>query len=348
MSTIHEISNQHLSLEDAYNICIGQKKLQLSKSASAAVVKCREFLDNKIETSSSPVYGVNTGFGSLYNRNISKEDLTKLQENLVKSHACGTGAELPSDLVKIMLLLKVQSLSYGNSGVQLSTIQRLIDFYNEGAYPVVYEMGSLGASGDLAPLAHLCLPLIDLGEVNYKGQRLSGKEINKKFGWEPITFKAKEGLALLNGTQLMGSYGLYTCIHAKRIFNWANKIGALSIDAFDGRIEAFDQKVHAIRPQVGQNKVAEIIRNYLSGSEIISQPKTHVQDPYSFRCIPQVHGASMDAIDYACNVFTNELNGVTDNPNIFPDEDEIISAGNFHGQPLALALDFLALAVAEL
>ncbi|HNP19977.1 MAG TPA: histidine ammonia-lyase [Fulvivirga sp.] len=348
MSKIHEISTSSLTLDDIYGIVSNEGKLKLSSDVELRVEKCRKYLDEKVEASSKPVYGVNTGFGSLYNKNISKADLSTLQENLVMSHACGTGNEVPEIIVKLMLVLKIQSLAYGHSGVQLSTLKRLIDFYNEGVYPVVYEMGSLGASGDLAPLAHLCLPLIGLGEVNHQGKRYSGEEINKLKNWEPIKFRAKEGLALLNGTQLMSAYGLYACINANKLFNWANKIGALSIDAFDGRIEAFDAKVHDIRPHKGQQHVAEQIRSFLEGSEIIGQPKKHVQDPYSFRCIPQVHGASMEAIAYAKNVFTVEINAVTDNPNVFPDDDEIISAGNFHGQPLALVLDFLTLALAEL
>lgn len=348
MADFHHISSERLALNTVYDIIIDKKPLALSSSAQEKIINCRNYLDEKIATSVDPVYGVNTGFGSLYNKNISKSDLTTLQENLVKSHACGTGDEVPENIVRLMLFLKIQSLAYGHSGVQLETIERLIRFYNEGVYPVVYEMGSLGASGDLAPLAHLSLPLLGLGEVNYNGKRYSGEEINKKFNWSPVQFKAKEGLALLNGTQLMGAYGLYASVHGFKLLDWANKIGALSIDAFDGRIEAFDTKVHDIRPQVGQKAVAAEIRSLLDGSEIIKQPKKHVQDPYSFRCIPQVHGASMDAINYCSNVFTIETNGITDNPNVFPDEDEIISAGNFHGQPLALALDFLCLALSEL
>lgn len=345
---VHEISAKELTLQEAYAVASGQTKLRLSSDAEERIKKCRAYLDKKIETSSEPVYGVNTGFGSLYNKNISKADLTTLQENLVMSHACGTGDEVPQEIVRLMLILKIQSLSYGYSGVQLDTVNRLVDFFNEGVYPVVYEMGSLGASGDLAPLAHLCLPLIGHGEVNYQGKRYSGSEINAQKGWAPIKFRAKEGLALLNGTQLMSAYGLYASIHASRLLNWANKIGALSIDAFDGRIEPFKAKVHEIRPHKGQLNVANEISTLLESSDIIKQPKKHVQDPYSFRCIPQVHGASHEAINYVQQVFKVEINAVTDNPNVFPDDDEIISAGNFHGQPLALALDFLALALAEL
>jgi histidine ammonia-lyase len=345
---IHEISAKELSLSTVQEIVSNSVKIRLSDDAKSRIIKCRDYLDNKVAVSSEPVYGVNTGFGSLYNKNISNSDLTKLQENLVKSHACGTGAEVPEAIVKLMLFLKIQSLAYGYSGVQIETINRLIEYYNHEVYPIIYEMGSLGASGDLAPLAHLSLPLIGLGEVSYKGKRYSGGEINELMGWTSIEFRAKEGLALLNGTQLMSAYGLYNSINAHKLLNWANLIGALSIDAFDGRIEPFKHKVHEIRPHNGQIKVAENIRMHLNGSEIINQPKKHVQDPYSFRCIPQVHGASMDSIDYVTNVFKTEINSVTDNPNVFPDDDEIISAGNFHGQPLALALDFLTLSLAEL
>ncbi len=348
MDSHHQISAQPLTLDQIYHINQTATIIGLSDDAMNRINKCRQYLDEKIERSNEPVYGVNTGFGSLYNKNISKSDLTKLQENLVKSHACGTGQEVPQEVVKLMLILKIQSLAYGHSGVQLDTVKRLIDFYNKGVFPIVYEMGSLGASGDLAPLAHLCLPLIGEGEVNYQGHRLTGQQLNEMMNWPPIKFRAKEGLALLNGTQLMAAYGLYACIHAHKLMNWANQIGALSIDAFDGRIEPFKAKVHEIRPHKGQLKVAETISNLLAGSEIIAQTKKHVQDPYSFRCIPQVHGASWDAINYAQQVFATEINSVTDNPNVFPEDDEIISAGNFHGQPLALALDFLALALAEL
>ncbi|UII29838.1 histidine ammonia-lyase [Fulvivirga ulvae] len=348
MNQIHYISDKSLTLEQVQEVISGNYKLALSPEAEDKISKCRNYLDQKVQNSSEPVYGVNTGFGSLYNKNISKEDLTKLQENLVKSHACGTGDEVPESIVRLMLLLKVQSLAYGHSGVQVETVNRLIDFFNSGVYPVVYEMGSLGASGDLAPLAHLCLPLIGLGEVNYKGQRYSGKQINEKLGFKPIAFRAKEGLALLNGTQLMGAYGVWSLINGERLLDLANIIGAMSVDGFDGRIEPFSAKVHEIRPQKGQILVAKKFRELLEGSDIISQPKKHVQDPYSFRCIPQVHGASADAIFYVKDIFLTEINGVTDNPNVFPDEDEIISAGNFHGQPLALPLDFLCLALAEL
>ena len=294
------------------------------------------------------IYGINTGFGSLYNKNISHDQLEKLQENLVKSHACGTGPEIPEVIVRLMLFLKVQSLSYGYSGVQLPTVERLMAMFNENILPRVFEMGSLGASGDLAPLAHLSLPLIALGEVNYNGIVLSGAAIVEKMKWDAIHLRSKEGLALLNGTQFMSAYGSWSVIHAHRLLRIANLIGALSLDGFDGRIEPFLPQVHSIRPHQGQMQVAEEVRQLLHGSELITQQKKHVQDPYSFRCIPQVHGASADVIDYVTKVILTEVNSVTDNPNVFPDDDIIISAGNFHGQPLALSLDFLAIALAEL
>jgi len=264
------------------------------------------------------------------------------------SHACGIGDEVPQNVVKLMLFLKAQSLSYGNSGVQLETVQRLLDFYNEGVIPVVYQYGSLGASGDLAPLAHLSLPLIGLGEVYYQGTKYPSSEILKKFGWDPIDLKSKEGLALLNGTQFMSAYGVELCLRVFKLSQLSDVIGALSLEAFDGRIEPFHELIQKIRPYEGQIKTAKRVRWLLNDSDLINRPKEHVQDPYSFRCIPQVHGASKDSIKYVAYVFQREINSVTDNPTIFPEEDLIISAGNFHGQPLALALDNLAIAMSEL
>ncbi len=348
MEPTHYISTQTLTLSDLDHILHGHSKIALSEEATQKITRCREYLDQKLTSSAAPIYGINTGFGSLYNKNIPTDQLEQLQENLVMSHACGTGPEVPREIVLLMLFLKVQSLSYGNSGVQLSTTQRLVDMFNQRVLPKIFEMGSLGASGDLAPLAHLSLPLIGRGEVHYLGKIYQSDEVLKLLGWESLHFKAKEGLALLNGTQFMSAYGTWCLLHAHRILKLTNLISALSIDAFDGRMEPFDSLVHNIRPQKGQVTVAREIKKLLEGSQIISQPKKHVQDPYSFRCIPQVHGASWDAIQYVTDVFLTEINSVSDNPNIFPEEDRIISAGNFHGQPLALSLDFLAIALAEL
>ncbi len=345
---VHTITSETLNFEDIDQILKQQKKLELSQESSTRIAKCRSYLDDKMATGSGPIYGINTGFGALYNRTIDRKDLSTLQRNLVMSHACGTGDEVPGEIVRLMLLLKIQGLSYGHSGVQVETVQRLVDFYNHGILPVVYQQGSLGASGDLAPLAHLSLPLLGLGEVHYNGERRDSGDVLKELGWKPIELKSKAGLALLNGTQFMSAYGVYCCLRVFKLSRLADVIGAISLDAFDGRIEPFHPKIQEIRPHKGQIKTAFRINNILEGSELIGQPKEHVQDPYSFRCIPQVHGASKDSINYVAYVFRKEINSVTDNPTIFPDDDLIISAGNFHGQPLALALDNLSIAMAEL
>jgi histidine ammonia-lyase len=345
---IHWVTTEKLDFERIAKILNRNMKLGLSEDVKQRIVRCREYLDNKIAGQDEPIYGVTTGFGSLCDTVISKDDLNKLQENLVKSHACGMGEEVPRIIVKIMLLLKIQSLSYGHSGIQLATVERLVDMFNRNVLPVVYQFGSLGASGDLAPLAHLSLPLLGLGEVYHGERRTKAAEVCEKYGWEPIQLQSKEGLALLNGTQFMSAYGVYLCLRVFKLSKLADIISAVSLDAFDGRIEPFHPLIQQIRPHKGQIRTAERIVNLLAGSELISRPKVHVQDPYSFRCIPQVHGASKDSINYVAYVFANEINSVTDNPTIFPDEDLIISAGNFHGQPLAFALDNLSIAVAEL
>jgi histidine ammonia-lyase len=345
---VYYIGQGILDFETIDDIINNQKKLELSEEAKNKITRCREYLDKKMLSQTEPIYGINTGFGSLCNHIISNDQLHTLQENLVKSHACGTGEEVPLPIVKLMILLKIQSLSYGHSGVQLATVERLIDFFNNDILPVVYQQGSLGASGDLSPLAHLSLPLIGLGEVYYKNKKTAAAEVLKEFNWKPISLQSKEGLALLNGTQFMSAYGVYCCLKVFKLSRLADIIGALSLDAFDGRIEPFHEKIQLIRPHKGQIKTAKRIQNILKGSQLINRTKEHVQDPYSFRCIPQVHGASKDSINYVSYVFKNEINSVTDNPTIFPEDDLIISAGNFHGQPLALALDNLAIAMAEL
>lgn len=345
---VHTIQPDHLDFNAVRKLISQTSQLRLSEASADLIKSCRRYLDEKIESQTEPVYGVTTGFGSLCNHSISNADLSQLQKNLVMSHACGMGERVPDEIVRIMLFLKIQSLSYGKSGIQLKTIERLIDFYNNNALPVVYSQGSLGASGDLSPLAHLSLPLLGLGEMVFENKIVSTSDVYSKFGWEPIELASKEGLALLNGTQFMGAYGVYILLRAFELEKWADLTGALSLDAYDGRIEPFYDPVHQVRHHKGQIETANRIRKILDGSMLITRPKAHVQDPYSFRCIPQVHGASKDAIRYVAGVFENEMNAVTDNPTIFPEEDLIISAGNFHGQPLALALDFLAIALAEL
>ena len=344
----YTITEETLDLYQISDILATNQSLTLSDCLIQKIEKCRIYLDDKMKNHTDPIYGINTGFGSLYNVKIEKDDLQKLQENLVMSHACGTGEEVPKEIVKIMLLLKIKSLSYGHSGVQVATVKRLVDFYNHDILPVIYTQGSLGASGDLAPLAHLTLPLIGLGEVYFKGEKISGAELNQKMNWNPIQLQSKEGLAMLNGTQFMSAYGVYLMLKSLKLQYLADLIGTLSLEAYDGRIEPFNELIHQVRPHKGQLKIAERVRNFLKDSEIISQPKKHVQDPYSFRCIPQVHGATWDTLQFVQQTILTEINSVTDNPNIFDDEDLIISGGNFHGQPLALAMDYLGIAMAEL
>lgn len=344
----HHLSSERLTIAGLKEILDSGKPVALSEELRRRIVRCREYLDRKIKDSDQPVYGITTGFGSLCDISVGGDELSQLQRNLVMSHSCGTGEQVPSEIVRLMLLLKIRSLSYGYSGVRLETVERLIDFYNNGILPIVYQQGSLGASGDLAPLAHLSLPLLGLGEVEHDGRRRPSAEVLEEFGWKPLELQSKEGLALLNGTQFMSAYGVQAVIDARRLSDWADRIGALSLDAFDGRIEPFYDEVHVIRAHPGQLATARAVRSLLEGSELIRRPKKHVQDPYSFRCMPQVHGATKDTIDYVAGVLETEINSPTDNPTIFPDEDMIISAGNFHGQPIALAMDFLAIALAEL
>lgn len=345
---IHKISAAHLTIEEVGAILENHATLELSDDARQRIVRCRKYLDKKIAESDVPIYGVTTGFGSLCNVSVDKDRLAQLQVNLIMSHACGVGSRVPNDIVKIMLFLKAQSLSYGYSGCQVETVERLIDFFNNDVYPVVYTQGSLGASGDLVPLAHLCLPLLGKGEVEYKGERMSGEALLQKMNWEPIQLASKEGLALLNGTQNMNAYAVWAVLQSERLCDWADKIGVMSLEAYDGRIEPFTHAVHAVRPHKGQIDTAAHIRELLEGSELIKQPKVNVQDPYSFRCMPQVHGASKDTLAYVRSVIEIELNAATDNPTVCPDDDLVISAGNFHGEPIAQPMDFLAIALCEL
>ena len=344
----HYISSTRLSLERMKEILDNKEKIALSHEATDDIIKCRKYLDKKMEDIDRPLYGITTGFGSLYNVTIPLEDLSRLQHNLVMSHACGSGETVRPEIVKLMLFLKAQSLAYGHSGAQLVTVQRLIDMFNNDVLPIVYQQGSLGASGDLAPLAHLSLPLIGLGEVLYKGQVRPSAEVWKELGWKPIRLQSKEGLALLNGTQFMSAHAVWALLKSIRLSKWADRIGAMSLDAYDGRIEPFLPLTHQLRPHRGQISTGKRFLEILDGSEIINRPKEHVQDPYSFRCIPQVHGAVKDNIMYVESVIENEINSATDNPNIFPDEDMVISAGNFHGEPIAIPMDALSIAMSEL
>ncbi len=342
------LDRKHTNFEQIINLLAYDQLVSITFDAHERILKCRTYLDEKMKTPNAHFYGINTGFGFLQNVKINDEQLSELQNNLLKSHACGLGEEVPEAIVKLMIMLKIKSLSYGHSGVQVDTVKRLMDMYNAKMYPVIYTQGSLGASGDLAPLSHLSLPLIGLGDVDLNGERMTSSAALKKLNWLPINLQSKEGLALINGTQFMSAYGLHNLIQAERLLNWANIIASISFEAFDCVTEPLNENIHTVRPHTGQGVVAAKMRELLAESEITLQKKTQVQDPYSFRCIPQVHGASYDTVAYVKNIFITEINSVTDNPNIFPDEDLIVSGGNFHGQPLALGLDFLAIAMSEI
>jgi histidine ammonia-lyase len=343
-----QIDNKELHFQQVRDFFYNSQLISISAGALKDIEKCRTYLDKKMQEPDRLFYGINTGFGFLQNVKIDTSQLHLLQNNLLQSHACGMGEEVPEEIVRLMIMLKIKSLSYGNSGVQADTVNRLMDMYNNDVLPVIYTQGSLGASGDLAPLAHLCLPLIGLGEVNYKGSKYNAQDVLDKLNWQPVELQSKEGLALINGTQFMSAYGLYILIQSERLLRWADVIAAISFDAFDCLTEPLHEKIHSIRPHKGQVDTAARLRELLNGSEIANQKKEQVQDPYSFRCIPQVHGASKDTFDYVLSVFMKEINSVTDNPNIFPDDDLILGGGNFHGQPLALGLDFLSIAMSEI
>lgn len=348
MKNVYYVGSGELTFEILEQIINKNLKLELAPEAKDRIQKCRDYLDEKIKSQKTPMYGITTGFGSLCNKNISPDELTRLQENLVKSHACSVGEEISPVIVKLMMLLKAHALSLGYSGVQVITVQRIIDFFNNDIIPIVCDRGSLGASGDLAPLANLFLPLIGAGDVYYQGKKREAISVLDEFGWKPIRLMSKEGLALLNGTQFMSANGVFAMLRAFAISKKADLIAALSLEAFDGCLDPFYEGIHKMRPHQGQISTAANFCQLLEGSELISREKAHVQDPYSFRCIPQVHGATKDAMNYVASVLLTEINSVTDNPTIFPDEDKIVSGGNFHGQPLALSYDFLAIALSEL
>jgi histidine ammonia-lyase len=342
------LDRKHTNFQQIKDLLAFDQLVSITFDAHERILKCREYLDEKMKNPDTLYYGINTGFGFLQNVKIDAAQLSELQNNLLKSHACGLGEEVPEDIVKLMIMLKIKSLSYGHSGVQIDTVKRLMDMYNAKMYPIIYTQGSLGASGDLAPLSHLALPLIGLGEVYLEGIKMSALDALKKLDLQPIILQSKEGIALINGTQFMSAYGLHNLVQAERLMQWANIISAISYDAFNCTTEPLHERIHAVRPHAGQIDVAKTLSSLLEGSEIASQKKDNVQDPYSFRCIPQVHGATHDTLAYIKNIFITEINSVTDNPNIFPDEDLIVSGGNFHGQPLALAADFLAIAMSEM
>lgn len=342
------LDNGTLTFQQVKNLLKHKQLLSITYAAHENIVRCREYLNGKINSSSDLFYGINTGFGFLQDVQIEKKQLNTLQSNLLLSHACGMGDEVPDEIVKLMIMIKIKSLSYGYSGIGIEVVKRLMDMYNNDALPVVYTQGSLGASGDLAPLAHISLPLIGKGEIKLAGKKMKAEEALKKMDWEPVSLQSKEGLALINGTQFMSAYGIYNLVQMEKLLHWANIIAAISFDAFNCNPDCFYEKLQAIRPHPGQISVAGTMQKILMGSEMLSTKKAQLQDPYSFRCIPQVHGASKDTFEFVLKTFLLEINSVTDNPNIFPGEDKIVSGGNFHGQPLALGLDFLAIAASEI
>ncbi|MEY3386064.1 MAG: hutH histidine ammonia-lyase [Bacteroidota bacterium] len=297
------------------------------------------------------IYGMTTGFGEFANVAISRDDVERLQENLIISHSAGTGEPLPKEVVRAMMVLRINALAKGYSGIRESTLDALVAMVNVGIVPYIPSQGSVGSSGDLAPLSHLALCLIGRGECLVDGVRTPSAAVLHAHGIEPVRLAAKEGLALINGTQMMCAYGALTVARARRLARTADLSGAMSLDALRGTDAAFDERLHAVRPHPGQIRAAGNLRTLLSGSQIRESHRTgdgKVQDAYSLRCMPQVHGASRDAIEYAASVIEREMNSATDNPLIFADDDSHIQGGNFHGQPLALVLDFLAIALAEL
>lgn len=344
------LGEQPLSNDEYEHIAHGRCTIVLSESAQRRIQASRDFLEAKTARSEAPIYGVNTGFGALYNVEIDAKNLGQLQTNLVRSHACGAGGFVAPEIIRLMIVLKIQSFAKGVSGIRLKVVSSLVNLYNLNVLPVIYELGSLGASGDLAPLAHMSLPLLGEGSVWFKGAQCQTSEVLKELGekgWEPCELASKEGLALLNGTQFMSAHGIYAMIQAERIDYLADKLAALSTLAYDGRIEPFTAGVHATRPHWGQMTTAARMYSWLQPCAQMHIAKKHVQDPYSFRCVPQVHGASKGALKHVNETLHVEVNSATDNPVVLEQEDAVVSAGNFHGQPLALAMDYAALALHE-
>lgn len=342
------IDGNHLAADTLHHALEQNLKVKLSSGVLHKISTNRNYLDNRMQDPEAIIYGINTGFGSLCNVRISDENLGKLQENLVLSHACGMGDLVPINICKLIHLLKIVNLSHGYSGVRTELLEKLVELYNADIIPVIYQQGSLGASGDLAPLAHLSLALLGKGKVYLQGEMMSTSEAFTKKEILPISLKSKEGLALLNGTQFSLAYATKIVTEARQLFHIANRIAALSMEAFVCDISPYDKLLHVIRPHEGQLLTAKEIYDLLYDSEVRNLQKQSVQDPYSFRCVPQVHGASYQAIKHAREIIDTEINAVTDNPIVFDQEDKILSGGNFHAQPLALILDYLAIAMSEL
>nr|MBS0038220.1 histidine ammonia-lyase [Saprospiraceae bacterium] len=348
MNTTHfEFGNKKTSTESIYNTVRKNSELKLGEGSRQAIEKCRHFLESEVK-SGKTIYGINTGFGHLCDIRIGEDKLGQLQENLIRSHACGSGDWVPDEVSRTILLLKIKNLSLGYSGVRMELVDRLQTIYNSGVIPMIYEQGSLGASGDLAPLAHLSLLLLGEGKVKFRDEIMPTSRFLSLSGIAPLDLASKEGLALINGTQFSTGYGVQAVVKAGLLHRLANLCAVLSLEAFNCRIDPFSPLVHQIRPHKGQTVVSEEINQWISGSDLKDRKKISVQDPYSFRCIPQVHGAAYDLIQTVRNTIETEINSVSDNPLVFPDQGRIISAGNFHAEPIAFAMDHLALGLCEL
>jgi len=345
--TEHHIANTHITIQELSELLVQGVQLTLSKAAAKAISDCRAYLDDRLNDSEEVFYGINTGFGSQYHVRISQEEVLALQRNLVLSHSAGAGDLIDKEVARAIILLKVISLAKGNSAVSKEVVERLIGFFNDDFIPVIYKMGSLGASGDLAPLAHMSLALIGKGEFYLNNGVADVAQALESLELEPLILRSKEGLALINGTQFSTAHGVLACIDGHHLLKWANISAAVSLEAFNCNLTPFDPRIQSLRPHAGQGQVAKEILDLLSGSKT-SDDNKHLQDPYAFRCVPQVHGATYDALSYVSGVLETEVNSVTDNPLVFPDSDAILSGGNFHAQPVALVLDYLAIAIAEL
>ena len=342
------IDSQHLTVKDVLNVSKNKAKVEIGEKAYKKIDTARKIVENIVEKG-DPVYGINTGFGKFCNVQISKEELKILQENLIMSHSCGVGDALPEDIVRGIMILRMNNLSKGYSGISRETFEQIKNLLNHEITPFIPEQGSLGASGDLAPLSHMALALMGLGDVFYKGLKIPADEALKQEGLKPIQLKEKEGLALINGTQVMTSIGVHAIDDARKLAKFSDLSAAMTTEALNGITDAFYEGIHEIRNQTGQIKTAENMRNILKDSKnTTKQAEIRVQDAYTIRCIPQIHGASKDAINYVSDILYKEINAVTDNPLIFPENGKVISGGNFHGQPVALAMDFLGIAVSEI
>jgi histidine ammonia-lyase len=347
MSRININGNQ-LTIEQVVQVARYGYEIEIEAAAQSAITRSREIVDKFVEEKRN-VYGITTGFGKFSDIAISKEETKELQRNLIISHACGVGPFLSEEISRAIMVLRVNALSKGFSGIRLSTVMTLVDMINKGVTPLIPEKGSLGASGDLAPLSHMVLVMLGLGEALYKGEQLSGADAMSRAGIPVVELTSKEGLALINGTQVMTAVGCITVYDAMNALKLADISAAMTMEALNGITDAFDPRLHAVRPHQGQMDTASNLLRILSDSGLTTrQGELRVQDAYSLRCVPQIHGASKDAIRFVKERVEIEINSVTDNPIIFPDDDAAISGGNFHGQPVALAFDFLGIAIAEI